>query len=74
MVKIVDNVLFLFYFIFRIVSMAGTIVTLLLLVVAVAPQERQSNNDLDQPKRPPMGGLGGWNPGQWESNMIIHEA
>ncbi|KAJ9591585.1 hypothetical protein L9F63_001939, partial [Diploptera punctata] len=53
-----------------IIQMFGTIVVLLLLVVAVAPQERPPTNELD-PKRP---NSGGWNPQQWDSNMIINEA
>jgi hypothetical protein len=56
-------------------QMLGTIVVLLVLVVAVVPQERPSLGDVE-PKRP----IGGdWpirnpQPQQWDNNVIINEA
>jgi hypothetical protein len=58
---------------FRFVQMTGTVMTLLLLVVTVAPQERPSTNDVD-PKRPMGSDWSGRNPYQVESNVIINEA
>jgi hypothetical protein len=61
---------------FRFMQMLGTIVVLLVLVVAVVPQERPPLSDIE-PKRPIGGGGGDWpirNPQQWDNNVIIHEA
>jgi hypothetical protein len=53
--------------------MIGTVVTLLLLVVKVSPQERPPINDIE-PKRPTGSDWPSRNPLQWEDNMIINEA
>ncbi|XP_023724230.1 CD109 antigen [Cryptotermes secundus] len=58
---------------YRFVQMIGTVVTLLLLVVTVAPQERPSINDVD-PKRPIGSDWSVRNPYQVENNVIINEA
>jgi hypothetical protein len=58
---------------FRFVQMTGTVITLLLLVVTVAPQERPSINDVDQ-KRPVGSDWSVRNPFQVENNVIINEA
>jgi hypothetical protein len=54
-------------------QMLGTVVILLLLVVAVVPQERPSINDVD-PKRPIGGDWPIRNPQQFDNNVIINEA
>jgi hypothetical protein len=53
--------------------MTGTVFTLLLLVVTVAPQERPSINDVE-PKRPIGNDWSQRNPNQMENNVIINEA
>jgi hypothetical protein len=58
---------------FRFVQMSGFVITLLLLVVTVAPQERPPINDVD-PKRPIGSDWSGRNPYQVENNVIINEA
>jgi hypothetical protein len=53
--------------------MIGTAITLLTLLVTVAPQERPSVNDVD-PKRPAGSDWPLRNPQQWENNIIIYDA
>jgi hypothetical protein len=53
--------------------MTGTIVTLLLLVVTVAPQERPPVGDVE-PKRPIGNDWSQRNPYLSENNVIINEA
>jgi hypothetical protein len=58
---------------FRFMQLLGTVVVLLLLVVAVVPQERPSINDVE-PKRPIGGEWPLRSSQQWDNNMIINEA
>jgi hypothetical protein len=58
---------------FRFVQMIGTVVTLLLLVVQVSPQERPPISDID-PKRQTGSDWSLRNPQQWDNNVIINEA
>ena len=53
--------------------MLGTVVVLLVLVVAVVPQERPSIGDVDT-KRPIGGDWPLRNAQQWDNNVIINEA
>jgi hypothetical protein len=58
---------------FRFMQMLGTVVILLVLVVAVVPQERPPLGDME-PKRPIGGDWPIRNPQQWDNNVIINEA
>jgi hypothetical protein len=58
---------------FRVVQITGTVITLLLLVVAVAPQERPPVGDVE-PKRPIGSDWSLRNPHLSENNVIINEA